>query len=117
VQAFQPDAIVVACGFDASGTDPLGRMMAGSDTFQALTEMDDAGGGRLCDGRLTLVHEGGYSEVHVPFCGHATIAALARSSIRPRTRCNPASRAQQPGERFQRYCSVLIAEMEDALGY
>jgi hypothetical protein len=24
---------------------------------------------------------------------------------------------QQPGERFQRYCSVLIAEMEEALGY
>jgi acetoin utilization deacetylase AcuC-like enzyme len=39
LQAFQPDAIVVACGFDASGTDPLSRMMAGSDTFQALTEM------------------------------------------------------------------------------
>jgi acetoin utilization deacetylase AcuC-like enzyme len=46
LQAFQPDAIVVACGFDASGTDPLSRMMAGSDTFQALTEMDDAGRGR-----------------------------------------------------------------------
>jgi acetoin utilization deacetylase AcuC-like enzyme len=90
--AFQPDAIVVACGFDASGTDPLSRMMAGSDTFQALTEMTMQAAGDLCDGRLTLVHEGGYSEVHVPFCGHATIAALARSSIMPRTRCNPGSR-------------------------
>ena len=39
LHAFQPDVIVVACGFDASGVDPLGRMMAGSDTFRALTEM------------------------------------------------------------------------------
>jgi acetoin utilization deacetylase AcuC-like enzyme len=117
LHAFQPDAIVVACGFDASGTDPLSRMMAGSDTFQALTEMTMQAAGELCDGRLTLVHEGGYSEVHVPFCGHATIAALARSSIVAEDPLQPRITRQQPGERFQRYCSVLIAEMEEALGY
>jgi acetoin utilization deacetylase AcuC-like enzyme len=117
LQEFQPDAIVVACGFDASGTDPLSRMMAGSDTFQALTEMAMQAAGDLCDGRLTLVHEGGYSEVHVPFCGHATIATLARSSIHAEDPLQPRITRQQPGERFQRYCSVLIAEMEEALGY
>ncbi len=35
----------------------------------------------LCSGRLVLVHEGGYSEVYVPFCGHATISTLANSTI------------------------------------
>ncbi len=117
LHAFQPDAIIVACGFDASGTDPLSRMMAGSDTFQALTEMTMEAAATLCEGRLTLVHEGGYSEVHVPFCGHATIATLAGSAIVAEDPLQPRITRQQPGERFQRYCSVLIAEMEEALGF
>lgn len=32
---------------------------------------------RLCQGRLVLVHEGGYAEAYVPFCGLATIEALS----------------------------------------
>lgn len=32
---------------------------------------------RLCQGRLVLVHEGGYSEAYVPFCVLATIEELA----------------------------------------
>jgi acetoin utilization deacetylase AcuC-like enzyme len=31
----------------------------------------------LCGGRLVLVHEGGYSEAYVPFCGHAVIEELS----------------------------------------
>jgi acetoin utilization deacetylase AcuC-like enzyme len=41
----------MACGFDASGTDPLSRMMAGADTFQALTEMTMQAAGDLCEGK------------------------------------------------------------------
>jgi acetoin utilization deacetylase AcuC-like enzyme len=29
----------VACGFDASGVDPLGRMMVSSEGFRAMTEV------------------------------------------------------------------------------
>ncbi|KIY93395.1 histone deacetylase family protein [Monoraphidium neglectum] len=32
---------------------------------------------RHCGGRLVAVHEGGYSDVYVPFCGLAAIEALA----------------------------------------
>jgi hypothetical protein len=73
--------------------------------------------GDLCDGRLTLVHEGGYSEVHVPSAATPPSLTLARSSIHAEDPLQPRITRQQPGERFQRYCSVLIAEMEDALGY
>jgi acetoin utilization deacetylase AcuC-like enzyme len=115
LHAFQPDAIIVACGFDASGVDPLGRMMAGSQTFRALTEMVMEAAADLCDGRLTLVHEGGYSEVHVPFCGHAVMEALSGSTITAEDPLNPRIVKQQPGPRFDAYCSTLIAEMEAAL--
>ncbi len=36
---------------------------------------------RLCEGRLAMIHEGGYSEGYVPLCGHAVIARLAGSAI------------------------------------
>lgn len=115
LRAFQPDAIVVACGFDASGVDPLGRMLAGSHTFGAMTTMMIEAADDLCDGRLTLVHEGGYSELHVPFCGHAVIAALADSGITADDPLAARIEAQQPGARFDAYCSALIGEMEAAV--
>ncbi|MEQ8369009.1 MAG: class II histone deacetylase [Roseicyclus sp.] len=115
LQAFQPDAIIVACGFDASGVDPLGRMLAGSDTFRVLTELTMEAAADLCDGRLTLVHEGGYSEAHVPFCAHAVMETLSGSSITAADPLKARLDAQQPGPRFDAFCSTLIAEMEAAL--
>jgi len=70
---FQPQAIIVACGFDAAAVDPLGRMLCTAETFREMTRMVMQAADRLCDGKLTLVHEGGYSEVYVPFCGHAVL--------------------------------------------
>ena len=32
---------------------------------------------RHCGGRLVAAHEGGYSDVYVPFCGLAAIEAMA----------------------------------------
>ncbi len=31
---------------------------------------------RLCDGKLVMVHEGGYAESYVPFCGLAVMEQL-----------------------------------------
>ncbi|MEP4196897.1 MAG: class II histone deacetylase [Aliishimia sp.] len=81
ISAFKPDLIVVACGYDAAVPDPLSTMLASADTFRQMTLKIKALAEELCDGKLVLVHEGGYSEVYVPFCGHATIEALSGSSI------------------------------------
>jgi acetoin utilization deacetylase AcuC-like enzyme len=32
--------------------------------------------GEVCGGRLVLIHEGGYSSAHVPFCGLAVMEEL-----------------------------------------
>ena len=77
IEAFSPDLIVVASGYDAALVDPLGRMVLSAAGFRAMTEATMAVAERVCGGRLVLVHEGGYSEVYAPFCGHAAIAALA----------------------------------------
>ena len=77
LEAFAPDLIVVACGYDANAFDPLARMLLPSDTFRQMTQRMKSAARSLCDDRLVLIHEGGYSEAYVPFCGHAAIEALA----------------------------------------
>lgn len=74
---FRPDLIVVASGLDANGLDPLARMLAHSGTYRAMTARLMEAADTLCGGRLVLVHEGGYSEVMVPFCGHAIMETLS----------------------------------------
>jgi acetoin utilization deacetylase AcuC-like enzyme len=77
LERFRPELIVVACGFDAGGLDPLGRMLLSAAAFGELTSRLVDAADRLCDGRLVLSHEGGYSAGHVPFCGLAVIEALS----------------------------------------
>jgi acetoin utilization deacetylase AcuC-like enzyme len=77
LERFRPELIVIACGFDAGGLDPLGRMLLSAATFGSLAQRLTEAAARLCDGRLVAAHEGGYSAGHVPFCGLAVIEALS----------------------------------------
>ena len=112
---YRPDAIVVACGYDASGIDPLSRMLATSETFAAMTGMIKAAADDLCSGKLLLVHEGGYSEAHVPFCGHAVIATLAGSSIAAADPFSPRLAYQQPNARLEGWQKGIVDEIADAV--
>lgn len=80
IEAFAPELIVVACGYDACAKDPLGKMLLNGDAFARMTAQVKALAERCCQGRLVMVHEGGYSEGYVPLCGHAVIQALAGSA-------------------------------------
>ncbi|MEM9970626.1 MAG: class II histone deacetylase, partial [Pseudomonadota bacterium] len=96
IRAFGPDAIVVACGYDASAWDPLGRMLCSAETFRAMTAATMELARDVCGGKLVMVHEGGYSEVYVPFCGHALIAEMAGSDIAAADPFADAIAARQP---------------------
>lgn len=74
---FAPQLIVVACGYDANGVDPLARMLLHSDSFRAMTALVKQAAERHCGGRLVMVHEGGYAEAYVPFCGLAVLEEMA----------------------------------------
>ncbi|WOI55651.1 class II histone deacetylase [Palleronia sp. LCG004] len=116
VDAFAPDLIIVACGFDASGVDPLGRMLLGAQSFAKLTARASELADRHCGGRLVLVHEGGYSELHVPFCGHAAIATLAGSGIDAGDPLGPRIAGQQPGPEFDGFVEARIDAITRTLG-
>lgn len=73
---FRPELIVVASGFDASGCDPLGRMMVSANGFGALAGRMLEAAQALCGGRLVASHEGGYSPMYVPYCGLRVIERM-----------------------------------------
>ncbi len=115
IEAFDPDIIIVACGFDAAANDPLGRMLATADTFAQMTSRVMALADRVCGGKLVLVHEGGYSETYVPFCGHAVIAQLAGSRIDAPDPFAEVFPLRQPDKRFDDFVEGIIADMVQAL--
>jgi acetoin utilization deacetylase AcuC-like enzyme len=77
LRRFDPDLVLVASGLDASAFDPLGRQLLHSDSYRRMTEQLLDVAAECCDGRLLLIHEGGYSEAYVPFCGVAVLETLA----------------------------------------
>jgi acetoin utilization deacetylase AcuC-like enzyme len=77
LERFAPEFILVACGFDAAMLDPLGRMNLTSECFAIMTARIAAIAASICQSRLVLCHEGGYSSSYVPYCGLAVIESLA----------------------------------------
>ena len=111
IRAFNPDLIVVASGYDASAFDPLGRMLASADTFSEMTRMTKSLAEDVCDGKLVLVHEGGYSDTHAPFCGHAAISELAGSRITAPDPLGVAIAARQPGAAFDAFLDQWLDDL------
>jgi acetoin utilization deacetylase AcuC-like enzyme len=84
LRSFRPELILVASGFDASSTDPLGRMLCSSETYREMVRRLLEAASTCCGGRLLLCHEGGYSNMSVPACGLAVIEELSghRTGVR-----------------------------------
>jgi acetoin utilization deacetylase AcuC-like enzyme len=94
---FRPDIIFVSAGQDASSADPLGRMCVTSEGYRRMTRAMIDLAGDLCDGRLVMVQEGGYSEIYAPYCTLAIVEELAgvRSGIEEPVNPDRASRWPQ----------------------
>ncbi len=86
VQSHAPDLILISCGFDAGANDPSGRMLLTSEDFRFMTRWVMQAADELCDGKLVVCHEGGYSATYVPFCGVAVLEELCGAVA---TVCDP----------------------------
>ena len=111
LRTFEPDVIVIACGFDAAAIDPLSRMLATVETYRAMTAQVMQAADDLCDGRLMMAHEGGYSEVYVPFCGHAVLQEMSGSAIDAPDPMAATFAARQPNLRLQKVYSEMVGEL------
>lgn len=116
VRAFDPDVLIIACGFDAAGMDPLGRMLCHTATYQAMTRQVMELAAEVCDCRLAMAHEGGYSEVYVPFCGHTVLAEMVGSAIAAPDPFGDTWLLRQPNAEFDAFVSDQITRMATAAG-
>ena len=73
---FKPELIFVACGFDSSIEDPLGRMMLHAESYAKLTKMLKDVAEEYCSKRLIIVHEGGYNPMTTPYLGLSVVETL-----------------------------------------
>lgn len=114
LRAYGPDLIIVAAGYDAAISDPLGRMLCYSETYRQMTHRLKAAAESLCDGRLLVCHEGGYSPTYVPFCGLAVLEELAgvRTAVK-----DPLADwyASVGGQALQRHQEAIISRAEDLI--
>ena len=115
IRNFAPDVLIIACGFDAAANDPLGRMLATAETFRLMTRQVMALALEVCAGKLLMVHEGGYSETYVPFCGHNVLQEMSGSSITAPDPFAEVFPLRQPDARFDAFVDAWLAEMVAAL--
>ncbi|MBW2424541.1 MAG: histone deacetylase [Deltaproteobacteria bacterium] len=76
---FAPDVILVSCGFDAHGDDPLASMELDLAGYRAMAGTMRRLADELCDGRLVYVLEGGYALSGVREGTRAVLESLVSS--------------------------------------
>jgi acetoin utilization deacetylase AcuC-like enzyme len=91
-------------------------MLLTADSFRKLTRAVMQAAGALCDGKLVLVHEGGYSEVYVPFCGHAVLEELSGAPVSAPDPLAVTLAKRQPDARFDAFAKGWIDEAAQTLG-
>ena len=117
LEAYRPELIVVASGLDANAVDPLARMLLHSDTYREMTLRIKALAETLCGGRLAIIHEGGYSEAYVPFCGQAIMEALSGETTPVVDPELEFFNLWQPSARIVDFHKTLIDELAAAAGF
>ena len=110
LRRYQPEVIVVASGLDANCLDPLARMMLFSESYRWMMAEVMTLADEYCDGRVAVVHEGGYSESYVPFCGHALIEQLAGITTEVVDPELEFAKMQQPNSAFQAFQRALLMQ-------
>lgn len=115
LERFRPDLIVIASGLDANAADPLARQMLYGESYRQMTRMVMEAAEDLCGGRLVAVHEGGYAESTVPFCGLAVVETLSGIRTAVEDPFEELFAAQQPGPRVLDFQRGLVDEMAEVL--
>ncbi len=78
---YQPELILVSCGFDIYDGDPLGSMKVTPAGFAYVTRVMRELAEKLCDGKLLITLEGGYNLNGMRDGAMAVISELFRQKI------------------------------------
>ncbi|GHO50181.1 histone deacetylase [Ktedonospora formicarum] len=102
---FDPQLILVSAGFDAHWDDPIGDMFLSTAAFFQLNKIILDNAQQICDGRVIMVQEGGYSI--------SALEAGVATSINQLLGGNAAvdDLGQAPDMNYQLNLDVLIGEL------
>lgn len=85
-QAYEPEIILVSCGFDLYMRDPLGGMRVTPEGYGLITFLLMGIAEKVCEGRIVFIMEGGYSLKGIRECGLRVIQELCGiSNVRGRS--------------------------------
>ena len=73
---YRPELIIISAGQDANWLDPLAQMMVTQSGFRKMSELVLGLSEDVCEGRLIMLQEGGYSAAYVPYCTVAAVEPL-----------------------------------------
>jgi len=107
---YRPEAIVVSAGYDGHFRDPIAQLLLTARGFFLMTVGLLTAARDLCQGRLTMILEGGYDlQVGLPESIEATTCALLR---RPERAWTPVDREPHPEmtARVERALDEVIAQ-------
>jgi len=90
---FQPQIVLVSCGFDAHRADPLASMELTGEGFAQMTRVLRVLAESWCGGRLVLLLEGGYSATGL----REGTGAVLDEILAPEARPIPAAPEAPPG--------------------
>ncbi len=96
-QQYEPEALLVSCGFDLYRNDKLAGMHGTPEGYALMTYFLKEMADQLCGGRMVYVLEGGYHLAGIESCALRTLQELAGpGSLRPeqieRVRGNPSKK-------------------------
>lgn len=80
---FEPEMILVSCGFDAHHDDPLASMQVSASGFLVMTRVVRALARDLCNGRIAFILEGGYSPIGLHEGMSAVLSGMLESEDTP----------------------------------
>ncbi len=108
---YRPEMIIVASGLDANAVDPLARQLLHAGSYRELTRLVIEVADEVCEGRVVAVHEGGYAESAVPFCGLAVVETLSGRRTEVVDPFEDFFIAQQPTQRVARMQQAVVKEL------
>jgi acetoin utilization deacetylase AcuC-like enzyme len=82
-RAFDPELVLVSCGFDAHRGDPLAPMALTSDGYAQLMAVCLGVAGGRAQGKVVVALEGGYLLEGIASAGAAVVSVLLGDSIVP----------------------------------
>ncbi|PQQ38898.1 class II histone deacetylase, partial [Photorhabdus luminescens] len=80
------------------------------------TQLVQQAADNLCDGKLVVVHEGGYAESYVPFCGLAVLEQMSGIRTEVKDPMLDSIRLQQPRAEFELFQQQQLDKLKEKFG-